>query len=63
MSTIKAFIFDLDGVLTNAAEFHYRSWKQLAQEENILFSREANDQLHGVTRRESLRRLRGSCGQ
>ena len=51
---LKAVIFDLDGVLTNTAEFHYLAWKQLADEEGLPFSREANEQLRGVARRESL---------
>ncbi len=54
---IKAFIFDLDGVLTDTAEFHYRSWKKLADENNLPFTRDDNEQLRGVDRRESLKRL------
>lgn len=54
---IKGFIFDLDGVIVNTAEFHYRAWKRLADEECIPFSREANEELRGVSRRESLNRL------
>lgn len=54
---IKAFIFDLDGVITDTAEFHYRAWKRLADEEGIAFDRADNDQLRGVSRRESLNRL------
>lgn len=48
------FIFDLDGVLTDTAEYHYRSWQQLADELDIPFSREENDALRGVSRRQSL---------
>lgn len=57
MMTIKAFIFDLDGVITDTAEFHFRSWKRLADEEGIAFTREDNEQLRGVSRRESLNRM------
>ena len=57
MTTPKAFIFDLDGVLTDTAEFHYRAWKRLADENGLPFNREDNDQLRGVDRRESLIRL------
>ncbi len=53
-STIKAFIFDLDGVITDTAEYHYRGWKRLADEEGIPFTREDNEHLRGVPRRESL---------
>jgi beta-phosphoglucomutase len=51
---IKAFIFDLDGVLTDTAEYHYRGWKRLAEEEGIPFTREDNEALRGIPRRESL---------
>ena len=53
-SPIKGFIFDLDGVLTNTAEYHYRGWKRLADEEGIPFTREDNELLRGIPRRESL---------
>lgn len=51
---IKGFIFDLDGVLTDTAEFHYRGWKRLANELRIPFTREENEALRGIPRRESL---------
>ena len=55
MPDIEAFIFDLDGVLTDTAEYHYRAWKRLADEEGIPFTHEENDaHLRGVSRRESL---------
>ncbi len=53
-SFIKGFIFDLDGVLTDTAEYHYRGWKRLADEEGIPFTREDNELLRGIPRRESL---------
>lgn len=51
---IEAFIFDLDGVLANTAEYHYKAWKRLADEEGIPFGREDNEALRGVSRRDSL---------
>ena len=51
---IKGFIFDLDGVLTDTAEYHYRGWKRLAEEEGLPFTREDNEHLRGIPRRESL---------
>lgn len=54
---ISAFIFDLDGVITDTAEFHFQAWKQLADEERIAFTRADNEQLRGVSRRESLNRM------
>ena len=54
---IRAFVFDLDGVITDTAEYHYRAWKKLAEAEGLAFTRADNDALRGVSRRESLRRL------
>jgi beta-phosphoglucomutase-like phosphatase (HAD superfamily) len=51
---IKTFIFDLDGVLTDTAEYHFRGWKRLADEEGIPFTREDNEALRGIPRRDSL---------
>jgi len=55
MQRPKAIIFDLDGVLTDTSEYHYRAWKRLADEEGIPFTHQENDEyLRGVSRRESL---------
>ncbi len=54
MSKIEAFIFDLDGVITDTAEYHYLAWKELARELGIPFSREDNERLKGVSRLASL---------
>lgn len=51
---IRGFIFDLDGVITDTAEYHYRAWKRLADEECLPFTREDNEALRGVSRRDSL---------
>ncbi len=51
---IAGFIFDLDGVLTDTAEYHYRAWKRLADEEGLPFDRADNEALRGVDRRASL---------
>lgn len=56
---IEGFIFDLDGVLTDTAEFHYQAWQRLADEEGLPFNRQANEALRGVSRRESLMRIVG----
>jgi beta-phosphoglucomutase len=51
----KAILFDLDGVLTDTSEYHYQSWKHLADDEGIPFTHQENDEhLRGVSRRESL---------
>lgn len=51
---IKAFVFDVDGVLTDTVELHYRSWVRLAEEEKVPFNREMGDQMRGLTRPASL---------
>jgi beta-phosphoglucomutase len=56
---LQAVIFDLDGVLTDTAEFHYLAWQELADDEGLPFDREANEQLRGVSRADSLRLLLG----
>lgn len=56
---IKAIIFDLDGVLTNTSEYHYKAWKMLADEMKIYFDREINEKLRGIPRKESLEIMLG----
>jgi kojibiose phosphorylase len=56
---IRGFIFDVDGVLTDTAEYHYRAWQRLADEEGLPFDRQANEALRGVSRRESLMHIIG----
>jgi beta-phosphoglucomutase len=56
---VRGVIFDLDGVLTDTSELHYRAWKRLADEEGIPFDRQANEALRGVSRRASLMILLG----
>jgi len=56
---IQAIIFDLDGVITDTAEYHYQAWKKLADEENIHFGRKENERLRGVARAESLKLILG----
>ncbi len=60
---LAAVIFDLDGVITDTAEHHYRAWKRLAAEESIPFDRELNERLKGVSRMESLDIILDSAGQ
>lgn len=54
MRKLEAFIFDLDGVITDTAEYHYLAWKELAGELGIPFTREDNERLKGVSRLDSL---------
>lgn len=59
-TTIKGVIFDLDGVLTDTAEYHYLSWQKLADEEGLPFDRQMNEVLRGLPRRESLLYILGT---
>jgi beta-phosphoglucomutase len=54
---LQGFIFDLDGVLTDTAEYHYQAWQRLADELGLPFGRERNEALRGVSRRLSLELL------
>jgi beta-phosphoglucomutase len=56
---IQAIILDLDGVITDTAEYHFRAWQRVAEEEGIAFTREDNEALRGVSRRQSLELLLG----
>ncbi len=54
MHTIEAIIFDMDGVLSDTIELHYRVWQQIADEIGIPFSHDRMDNLRGKQRRECL---------
>lgn len=51
----KGVLFDLDGVITDTAEYHYLAWEKLADELGITIDREFNEKLKGVSREDSLR--------
>lgn len=54
----KAVLFDLDGVITDTAEYHFRAWKALAEEIGINgVDRQFNEQLKGVSREDSLQKI------
>lgn len=56
---IRAFIFDVDGVLTDTVEPHYQSWQRLAAEEGIALGPGFKDRMRGLTRPMSLRLFLG----
>jgi beta-phosphoglucomutase len=53
----KGFIFDLDGVIVDTAKYHYLAWKNLANDLSIPFSEAQNEELKGVSRVQSLRKI------
>lgn len=54
---MKAVIFDLDGVITDTAEYHFQAWGSLAAALGNPFDREFNEQLKGISRIESLDKI------
>lgn len=54
---IQGFLLDLDGVIAETSEFHYKAWKELAASLGISIGREFNEELKGVARMESLERI------
>ncbi|AYJ44253.1 beta-phosphoglucomutase [Enterococcus casseliflavus] len=53
----KGFVFDLDGVITDTAKYHYIAWKELASEIGIEIDLKFNEQLKGISRMDSLERI------
>ncbi|MDP5100964.1 MAG: beta-phosphoglucomutase [Nonlabens sp.] len=53
----KAFIFDLDGVIVDTAKFHFIAWQRLAASLGINFTEHENEQLKGVSRVDSLKKI------
>jgi beta-phosphoglucomutase len=54
VSKFKAVIFDLDGVITDTAHYHFLAWKRLADSVGAPFDEAFNEQLKGVDRMGSL---------
>ena len=61
MSRFKAVIFDLDGVITDTAHYHYLAWKRLAESEGVHFDAAFNEHLKGVDRMGSLELILGAA--
>ncbi|AKB10885.1 beta-phosphoglucomutase [Mycoplasmopsis synoviae] len=52
---IKAFIFDLDGVIADTAIFHYQAWKKILKEKfNLDYTLEEGEALKGLSRENTL---------
>lgn len=56
---MKGFIFDLDGVIVDTAHFHFLAWKKTADELGLELTVEMNEQLKGVSRIDSLKKILG----
>jgi beta-phosphoglucomutase len=55
--TTYAFLFDLDGVVTDTAHLHFIAWRSLARSVGVQIDEHFNEQLKGVSRAESLERI------
>lgn len=53
-SAMPGFVFDLDGVLVSTADQHFKAWKAIAQGFGVQLDAAFNEQLKGVSRKESL---------
>ncbi|MFN8631299.1 MAG: glycosyl hydrolase family 65 protein, partial [Chloroflexota bacterium] len=60
---LRGVVFDLDGVLTDTAELHYRAWQRLADEEGMAFDRSVNERLRGIGRMDSLQIMLEHAGR
>ena len=49
-----AFIFDLDGVITDTAHLHFLAWRRMARSVGVDFDEAFNERLKGVSRMDSL---------
>ena len=61
MTRFKAVVFDLDGVITDTAHYHYLAWKRLAESVGVPFDEAFNEHLKGVDRMGSLALILGSA--
>lgn len=55
--TIKALIFDLDGVIVDTAKYHFQSWKEFAQNHGFDIPDRLNERLKGLSRMEALQEV------
>ena len=54
---MKAFIFDLDGVIVDTAKYHFKSWKIIGKKLGFELTKNQNELLKGVSREKSLDRI------
>ena len=59
---MKGYIFDLDGVIVDTAKYHFLSWKKIGNEFDFELTHELNEQLKGVSRTDSLKKILNWAG-
>ena len=55
--SLKGLIYDLDGVITDTAKYHYKSWRWVAEQLGYNLTEKQNLKLKGVGRKESLDKI------
>lgn len=60
---LEAIVFDLDGVVTDTAHYHFVAWRDIASELGITIDEAFNERLKGVSRLDSLRLILAHGGQ
>jgi beta-phosphoglucomutase len=60
--SMKAALFDLDGVIVDTARYHYIAWREMANGLGFDITLEQNERLKGVSRMESLDIILGIGG-
>ncbi|NRF72145.1 beta-phosphoglucomutase [Aquincola sp. S2] len=59
----RAVIFDLDGVITDTAQYHFHAWQRLAISLGLPFDEAFNESLKGIDRMGSLDRILARGGK
>ena len=54
---LRGVVFDLDGVITDTAHYHFLAWQRLAQSLGLPFDEAFNETLKGIDRMGSLERI------
>ena len=54
---LRGVVFDLDGVITDTAHYHFLAWQRLAQSLGLPFDEAFNETLKGIDRMGSLDRI------
>lgn len=59
----KGLVFDLDGVITDTAHYHFLAWQALANKLGIMIDENFNESLKGIERLASLERILAHGGK
>ena len=60
---IKGLIFDLDGVIANTADLHYKAWCKIGDQWGFNLSTAQNEELKGISRKDSILKIANWAGK